>query len=454
MFEKTKEIIDIIEDRLNDGEGFQTFKKKNANNNKYSDFVHDYKEFMRYMIFQYDLFQITIDYDILSSFAYIKEKFNKKSESDLQFILRTINKLVKIRPMKFELYLKLLFDICNDHDQSDDHFQDILLSNINNRFLLCKLYENGHLSFEKLQKAIRPKNLLFFIFYLKNKLEAEEYDEWTQSLPNSVQIRNIFLRGQKLTKTDIENLITKMENHNQISVYIRNDDYDNFIDITSKYSISFDSEIPDSISEIHSIFDETNPRSFVNYSAFYGAVKIFRYLISNGARCDSNTLKCACAGGNSEIIRLLFQKKISFNSKCLNKAIKHFAGISMIDFIIENSNLEIGINEMHKAIKSFNFPFFTYYLSQKLIESENSKSENFLHASVFKNNFQITQFVCVSLKKYFNAELINKHDCYHLSPLIKAVSYGYLNIVKVLIENGADYKNDVDDKILKKYFFK
>ena len=46
------------------------------------------------------------------------------------------------------------------------------------------------------------------------------------------------------------------ENPNQISIYIRNDDYDNFIDITSKNNINFDSTIPQSINENN--FDNNN----------------------------------------------------------------------------------------------------------------------------------------------------------------------------------------------------
>lgn len=446
MFAKTKEIIDILEEKLDEGDEFKKFKNENTSNGKYAAFFSDYKDFMQYMSLQYDLCQISSNDDVLNLFSYIHTKLEEKEEKYLQFILCSINRIVDAKPMKYELYLKLLLFIVENMDKKNEKFQDLLLENIQNRYLLCKLYENDYFSFKKLQVRIEIKDLLFYLVYFKEKISNEEYETWCESLSGSFQSKSILAKSRKLKESEIEILKMQKENPNQISIYIRNDDYDNFIDITSKNNINFDSTIPQSINENNSIFQSKIPCSFANYSAFYGSTKIFRFLLSNGARCDLNTLMCACAGGNTEIIRILVQKHISFNQKCLNKAIKYFAEIPLIDFILDNSNLVIGANEMKKAIESFNFPFFSYYLTQKSIESENSISENVLHFSVWENNYQITKFLCKLLKNYFDNKLINKKDSYKLSPLIKAVSNGYLKITKILIENGADY-NDVDDKI-------
>lgn len=448
MFEETKEIIDILVEKLNKGDGFNNFMSKNTGNDKYANFISNYKEFMKYMSFQYDLCQISSSTDVFNLFSSIQTKLNENSEDYFQFVLRSINEIANVRCMKYELFLKLLFYIVENVDKQNEHIQDLLLENITNRYFLCKLYENDYFPFKKLIKYIQQQDLLFYLVYFNDKVTEEEYNDWCQSLNETMGIEflEICSKMRKLNENQIDILKTKRENPNLISIYIRTDDLNNFIDITSNNMIDFDSKIPNSINETNSIFLKKIPSTLINYSAFYGATKIFRYLLSNGARFGSNTLVCACAGGNVEIVRLLIQNNIAFNQKCLNKSIKYFAEIPLINFLLENTDLKIGSNEMRKAIKSFNLIFFTFYLSENGNENENDFFSKILHHAVYSNNCQITQFLCELLNSYFDKELINKKDPYKRSPLVKAVRGGYFQITKILIKYGANY-NDIDDKI-------
>ena len=320
------EIYDILEEKINEGDAYEEFKlKTSSNENEYGNFLKYYKDFMQNMVFQLNLYQLSsfeqadILYENISP-RIIKnsEQFN---ENYLSFILRSISKILNMHPSKYDLFANLLFQILETYDKNDEFIHKILLHNINNFQLFRELFERNFLTIDFIQKNIhqnnilnyfRKKNLLFYLVYLRDKLENDEFDKFVQSLVNtgSQYVRKKINKVSKMNKNEIELIKTQRENQNQIAIIIRNDDYNKFLEIINLLSISIDSNIPKSKNEMNKLFKKPTKSSYVNYSAYYGSIKIFRYLISCKAKIDSDTLKCACAGGNSEVIRILYQNKI------------------------------------------------------------------------------------------------------------------------------------------------
>ena len=79
--------------------------------------------------------------------------------------------------------------------------------------------------------------------------------------------------------------------------------------------------------------------SQINFCAFYGSVKCFKFLKLNGAQLDEHTAKCCIAGGNKEIIQIAEESGISFD-KCFKKSIQyHHLDIS--EFLLSKYKCEI-----------------------------------------------------------------------------------------------------------------
>ena len=108
-------------------------------------------------------------------------------------------------------------------------------------------------------------------------------------------------------------------NHNPINslaALIINDNFDEFQSISSDATFDQNEIVPSSIFEA-SFFLKNDP-SLIQYSAFYGAIKIFKFLFLNSADLSHvdtsgrSIVHYAIAGNNLEIIHLLEQKGLSY----------------------------------------------------------------------------------------------------------------------------------------------
>ena len=111
-----------------------------------------------------------------------------------------------------------------------------------------------------------------------------------------------------------------------------------------------------------------NSPTLIQYAAFYGAVKCFKYLMLNQANLDKMDgnkqylINYAVAGGNTEIVRICIQQKVPtytvLSSACL------FYRFDLLDWILENVFPTIKGNSFKQAslqsaflnsLESFNF---------------------------------------------------------------------------------------------------
>lgn len=112
-----------------------------------------------------------------------------------------------------------------------------------------------------------------------------------------------------------------------MQVAIKTDDIDLFQEISNSPNFSLDQHIRPSVFEpCH--FVQSEP-SLIQYAAFYGSLKIFKFLLLNGADltqedADGSTLaQFVVAGGNVEMVRICQQRKCDF-SGCLQVATRFF----------------------------------------------------------------------------------------------------------------------------------
>ena len=95
---------------------------------------------------------------------------------------------------------------------------------------------------------------------------------------------------------------------------IRRDDFEKLQEISSQGKFDFNQKIAPSLYERFSFINKENV-SIIDYAAFFGSIKCFKFLLKNGSNI-MNSYKYAVAGGNKEIIKICEQKYAAFNGVC------------------------------------------------------------------------------------------------------------------------------------------
>ena len=180
------------------------------------------------------------------------------------------------------------------------------------------------------------------------------------------------------------------ENESYICNLIRNDSIEEFITNINKSDISLNSTIKNSIYETNSYLIGKNI-TLIEYAAFFGSIRIFKYLQTNNAVLGDSLWNFIVHGNNSEIIDIYDR---------INDIKNDYKTI-----------FEESIKCHHKGISSYILSNF----------SENNKEE-------------CSEFLQSSLR-YYNFEFINNDDINKLSLFdLCKFEKGDIEILKLLLE--------------------
>ena len=100
-------------------------------------------------------------------------------------------------------------------------------------------------------------------------------------------------------------------NQEKVALLIRSDDVISFQKVHSSTNLNLDTKINSNYENCE--FSERNP-SLIEYSALFGAVNVFKYLLLNGATLTENLSQFAVTGGNYEIIHILEENGSKFDN--------------------------------------------------------------------------------------------------------------------------------------------
>jgi ankyrin repeat protein len=199
-------------------------------------------------------------------------------------------------------------------------------------------------------------------------------------------------------------------------------------------------------------------RSYMQLIAYFGAVKCFRQAIMNDDFDLNYISKYAIAGGNNEIVRILEQKGISFDS-CFDVAVKYHR-MDLCDWLLMHTKCES--ISLSTSMQYFNYPSFFFTMI-------NEKSFNdALSIAMEKRNIDVIKYLfeqhrvdtkTISIKAIINAaregdvdfikflieqchvDVNIKYVIRSVAPLNIAAEKCHLNVVKYLIEQcNADIK--------------
>lgn len=241
----------------------------------------------------------------------IKEIINEsilKNRYSMTSILKMILKISNNYYRSFNFFQKVEQILLYFKDQiqlffSNEELFDIFKSN--KRILLFLINESLlHIDssiYEKLRDEKFWKR--YYIKYFLNECQQFLSEPLINEIKNELgDILNDFEQNRKIG-----------ENHNYICILIRNDSIKEFIIYINKTNLQLNSQIPQSIFETNSFLLKNNP-TLIEYSAFYGSIQIFQYLRLNNAEYDEKLWFYSIHGKNPEIIHLLEESEVPFES--------------------------------------------------------------------------------------------------------------------------------------------
>ena len=207
-----------------------------------------------------------------------------------------------------------------------------------------------------------------------------------QNIANSIYQRHqkyflpeikCFINSQSIEKIDselkmIENFEEKRkigENDSYLCQLIRDDMVDDFIAYVNKAKVSFCTPIESSIFETNSFLTKRKT-TLIEYTAFFGSIKIFKYLYMNNAFMNPSLFACAVHGRNSELIHFL-EEKVPFNSnenllkECLIESIKCHHN-ELIEYFMNKANQQQDCQTVFsQSIHYRNYFYFPVDLTNK-----------------------------------------------------------------------------------------
>ncbi|KAK8881126.1 hypothetical protein M9Y10_003855 [Tritrichomonas musculus] len=227
--------------------------------------------------------------------------------------------------------------------------------NCDSRFKDLELYPNF---FEKEKYIEIPKEKLakFFLIYSyplfsKSEHKGECYDNLKD------------LEEYKLNTENIDEFIGfKLEvgeNEDDLCQIIRNDLIEDFQRYLSKTNLDLSMKIKRSFFETNQLLIENQP-SLIEYAAFFGSVKIFKFLYMNHqVEIKPDIIKYATHGMNYEIIHLIEDKKELFDNIENSMELAYIEAQKCYDFdLIEYYAQKVDFKDDDMPLSCYNFSFF------------------------------------------------------------------------------------------------
>ncbi|KAK8898098.1 hypothetical protein M9Y10_000366 [Tritrichomonas musculus] len=196
----------------------------------------------------------------------------------------------------------------------------------------------------------------------------------------------------------------KGENDLLLCELIRNDSVEQFIQYVNQTIYPLSSRIDESIYETNTFLYNKCP-TVIEYSAFFGSIKIFNYLKMNNVQLTPSLWIYAIHSNNPDLIHILEQSKIvpedKTYKKCLEEAIKcHHNAIAnyIYDNLLKNQDENFCLS---KAVKYYNFEFISNNKNQLIFKNVCKYDYfNLVQLLLQKMDFDVNQYY-IKILRYF-----------------------------------------------------
>lgn len=184
-------------------------------------------------------------------------------------------------------------------------------------------------------------------------------------------------------------------------------------------------KIETSIYETNSFLTDKKP-TLIEYAAFFGSIKIFKYLYLNKVNLTASLWLYAIHGNSSELIHLLEDISLCPIDKtyqeCLKEAIKcHYIDISQYikDNLFQMKMYEPNMNVLSQSLHYYNFISFIENETNDYLKDSKSR-DNFFYDMCKYDHFMIVDFLLknysldINAKYILNGEFLNEIEIQQL----------------------------------------
>lgn len=348
-------------------------------------------------------------------------KFYENKDLLFQFLC-CLNSIANSRPIQLPLYCKFLKSIIpniKDKFTSDE----LVIIFTNKRMLLLLLKE----------KLVNIQTIINFFVdsadilqYFCEELQSADKN-WFETQKGFYPILDKFLK--KFKKEEHRENRNICQNEDLFARTIRKDDAEKLQELIAFTNRSFSLPIGSSPYEMCDEYVKNS--KMIEYAAYFGSVKSFKYLWMNGAAGFSvNLPRYAISGGNYDIIHITEQLHTQYDEDCLNEAIR-FHRNDIVHYLIDSIGLKFTLEALLESIKSFNFEIFNEFAADVLkdVNQQLNSGVSALHIAAQYGNLQVVKLLVQipELKP-------NIRDQNGRTPLHLASRAGYMSIVKCLVK--------------------
>ena len=251
---------------------------------------------------------------------------------------------------------------------------------------------------------------------------------------------------EKMNITEHIETRAKLANIDPISIAIRDDNLEMFQDIISHSNI-------DEMSSTKIQYSFFEPFHFINqmikmellslieYASFFGSINIFKFLLTNDNNLTKFRGKFAIAGGNAEIIHILEENDINFNSlDCLSTAIQ-FNHNDIVHYLHDTKEVKYDIKLIQTCVQYENISILEEIFNETPKSNEDQSAIiSAIETATNTGNLDIILYLLNQMSK--RDDKIGETQL--ISFLNNACRFGYLDIVQYFInEKHVSYTSDL-----------
>ena len=328
--------------------------------------------------------------------------------------------------------------------------------------LILFLLENDIVDFQSVNDERCEDVNYFFFFFPEIRKDLYFFYSILNENPELIPV---------IEKIDIEQhymLRKRGCNENPLAVLIRNDNIDELtreinaknVNTTLDYSYYERFEFVNSKSDMPTL---------IEYSAFFGSIKSFKFLLNCNARINNDLPQFAVAGGNVEIIRICIEKKLVFDDECFEVAIRYHQN-SIVEYFHRELNKSFSRKSVLLSVKSHNYQQFLSLLDQYTSTSPNYNEDDEDEMLFYKEDQSINSKIdgCpliimainrgyLEISEYIAQQFPNLKIDNKLEPKLNALNYAVLidrlDIVKFIYDQQIDKAKFIKDKNTTSSFF-
>ncbi|OHT05115.1 hypothetical protein TRFO_27298 [Tritrichomonas foetus] len=328
---------------------------------------------------------------------------------------------------KYEFIFKSIIDELNQHHSLKTTFHEstIFLIFETNRLLLLYLYEKHVIDLSTIRDFINiraSRNNQYILFFIPELMKDDSHFMESININLSKEYILKSYLANELTFEELSEKRKELHSNEEIARIIRKDDLDSFINYISHFDKFYiNSKIQSSFLEMDPLINNYGKGvSLIEYSMCFGSINIFKYLFTNQADMNKNSLNYSVIGGNYEIIEILVNdSEFKFTDFNLFAGIKYIRPdiTEYLMNILQMQSLNLG-QFFFGLGNTHNFDYFNQNIKTFLSDSNNASPIGSIYDEIVYYTLQMS-----GLKMYMFYEIILQNPKLDINQTNKIFSF-------------------------------